>query len=122
MFGASLAIFSWSLGLLSTPILFVLNRLLFGPNLEPHFSNGPECVVDTKFKLDAPGSVTWIRTRYFRVEVVNTKPNLARNCRAYLSKIEKLDNGVFKSVAYYDTMPLNWSYREDKEAVSGIDI
>ena len=52
---------------------------------------------------------------YIRIKVTNTKPWVAKNCRAYLVAIEKADvRNQFEPTIYCDSLPLSWACRGDQ--------
>ena len=64
-----------------------IRRFFWGPKLSLSFSNDEleGCVVRTPISYGARETVGY----YIRVKVKNTKPTLAKDCRAFLVKIEK---------------------------------
>jgi hypothetical protein len=63
--------------------------------------------------------------RYVRVAVRNKGLAVAKDCRAYLTDIEKRNAaGHYESVGYYrDSLRLRWAYEvQDPDAHAGVDI
>jgi hypothetical protein len=65
--------------------------------------------------------------RYVRVKVVNVKRRIAKSCKGFLIKVEKLNaSGQFQDTNYVDSIQLAWSCqggddaREPLELVHGI--
>jgi hypothetical protein len=91
----------------------VFQNALFHPKLrlsfDPHIGDGHKCV---SVSLDRDERETIMgRSIYVRVEVKNTGRISAKNCRAFLNKIERLqDDG--NVLLHEDPLPLFWSFLE----------
>jgi len=92
-----------------------LRHWLYRPKLKLEFGDDPGCRARTPEQAQLPGPrpvQSIYEADYIRIRVTNTKPAIAKNCRAYLVKIEKADNsGEFKSTIYGDSIPLSWACR-----------
>ncbi len=86
-----------------------LMRRLYRPKLELEFGNDPGCRVRTPEQVEQDSTH---EADYIRIKVRNVKPAIAKNCSAYLVRVEKADDsGEFESTIYGDSIPLSWSCR-----------
>jgi len=113
LIGVVLLFLGFAIGIL-TPLIGMLQRLVFGPNLKPDFKKDPFCFFSTpKGKPPTDHLVD------ARVKVINTKKLTARGCRGFLTKIEKQDESGDFETLYRDSIPLKWSFLGTTE---GLDI
>ncbi len=102
-----------------------LKQWLYRPKLKLEFGDDPGCTARTpeQAQLQGPRPVQSIHEAdYIRIKVKNTKPVIAKNCRAYLVAIERADNsGGFKPTIYGDSIPLPWACRGE-EAYGPLDL
>jgi len=112
------------LGWVASPTLHLVKLLFLGPHLRLDHTDDPQCAVETKDILDRGSGIEplILAARYFRISVENTKRRPARNCRAYLTEVHRHDGKKWVTMPYHDTMPLNWSYHRDDDAVTGVVI
>jgi len=95
---------------------------LYGPKLEVSFDDSPEFQTQTHehqkiMTTEDPNKkkIIYYKASYIRIKVINTKPALAKGCRAYLVNVEKQkDDGKFYDTIYCDSIPLAWSARGDQ--------
>jgi len=59
---------------------------------------------------------------YIRIKVVNSRPRLAKACRAYLVRVEKRVAGAFVPTIYCDSIQLAWSARRPDEVYAALDL
>lgn len=91
---------------------------ILGPTLEAAFVKSGGSIIDTPTTSSGDRPL-----KYFRVRVVNTGRRVAKNCRAYLTRVERRsDGGKFVSAEYSDSVPLPWAYRVDNDKQVAIDI
>lgn len=96
-----------------------IRRYLFKPNLRLDFVNNGDFVALTP---ERAGDIQ-IKAYYIRIKATNTKNVAAKDCKAYLVNIEKLDaSGDFKPTDYCDSIPLAWSCQNIGEQYNGINI
>ncbi len=92
-----------------------LRHWLYRPRLKLEFGDDPGCRARTPEQAQLPGprpEQSIHDADYIRIKVTNTKPSIAKNCRAYLVNIEKADSsGEFKPTIYGDSIPLSWACR-----------
>lgn len=104
------------LGFISAVFAEPVRQRLFRPILSLRFSNTPGCVARTPTG-DGGEAI------YIRVEVVNVKRSLARQCRAYLVNAEaKNALGEFEPTIYVDSIQLAWSCREIGKERDAVDL
>lgn len=97
---------SFMLGSVTAVFAEPVRQFIFRPKVELGFSNKDDCIT----KTPTTGGHNAI---YVRVKVTNTKPRLARQCRAYLVNIElQNQNGSFVPTIYSDSIQLAWSCRD----------
>lgn len=103
-----------------------LRLWIYRPKLKLAFDESPGCRARTleQGQIDG-GPVPVYSTHeadYLRVKVINQKPSIAKNCRAYLVAIEQADKqGKFKPTLYIDSIPLPWACRAE-EAYNPLDL
>jgi len=105
-------------GILGPLVLELLRR----PWLAMKF-RADECISRTTERGSTMGPAR--RACYLRMKVVNRTWRTAKNCKAYLVKIEKQGEGggQYASTTYLDAMQLAWSAKGTKEnALRGIDL
>lgn len=89
-----------------------VRRWIFRPVISLSFDQSKDCIAHTPIR-DRANVTSGI---YFRVRIINEKSNIAKQCRAYLVNVEKLnDQGVFERTIYTDSIQLAWSCREGEE-------
>ena len=87
-----------------------IRRYLFKPNLKLDFDNNDDFVALTPEKMPSNNDTIEIKAYYIRIKATNTKNVAAKDCKAYLVNIEKLDaSGNFKPTIYCDSISLAWS-------------
>jgi hypothetical protein len=107
---------SFILGFISAVFAEPARQRLFRPILRLRFSKTPDCVARTP--IGGGGEAI-----YIRVEVVNEKRRLARQCRAYLVNAEvQNDLGEFEPTIYVDSIQLAWSCRETGKERDAVDL
>ncbi len=100
-----------------------IRKAFFKPNLKLDFINNGDYVASTPERITYNNKSTEIKAYYIRIKATNTRRIAAKDCKAYLAKIEKRDkDGYFKPTIYCDSIPLAWSCQNDGEQYSGIDI
>ncbi|MEW8440373.1 MAG: hypothetical protein AB2689_19670 [Candidatus Thiodiazotropha taylori] len=103
-----------------------LRQWIYRPKLLLTFDNDPGCRARTPEQTQLHGGPRPIEStheaEYIRVKIQNTKPHIAKNCRAYLVGVEKADeHDNFKQTIYGDSIPLPWSCRGN-EAYGPLDL
>ena len=103
-----------------------LKQWIYRPKLKLIFDEDPGCKARTPEQAQLQGGPRPVQSTheadYIRVKVINTKPAIAKNCRAYLVAIEKADDsGNFKPTIYGDSIPLPWACRGE-EAYGPLDL
>jgi len=102
-----------------------LRRWIFRPRLIMDFGDTND------FKADTPeivgttdGTIRKGRAYYIRGRVVNKSTNIAKQCRVYLTNIEKKSNrtGEFEQTTFCEGIPLHWSCRELGGAFNPLDL
>jgi hypothetical protein len=107
---------SFVLGFITAVFAEPVRQRFFRPNLELSFSGREDSITKT-------GTAGGSQAVYVRIQVRNTKPKLARACRAYLVNIEtKSAGGRFKPTAYVESIQLAWSCRTPGNERDPIDI
>ena len=100
-----------------------VRQILFKPNIELSFDNTNDFVSLTPERGYLENKTIEIKAYYIKIKVINTKNIAAKDCKAYLVNIEKLDaNGKFKPTIYCDSIPLAWSCQNIGEQYNGINI
>jgi hypothetical protein len=102
---------AWVLGLISGVLLEPLKHWILGPKLEVKFIEDDKgFITDTKDYGDRDA-------HYVRVRVLNTGRQIARQCCAYLVKVEKWNesNGEFEPTIYRDSLQLAWSAKANTD-------
>lgn len=100
-----------------------IRRYLFKPNLKLDFINNGNFVALTPEKVSSKTGDFETKAYYIRIKATNTKNVTAKDCKAYLVNIEKLDaDGIFKPTIYCDSIPLAWSCQNIGEQYNGINI
>ncbi len=100
-----------------------IRQFLFKPNLELSFDNTDDFVSLTPEKASLENKTIEFKAYYIKIRVTNTKNIAAKDCKAYLVNIEKLDSvGNFKPTIYCDSIPLAWSCQNIGEQYNGINI
>jgi hypothetical protein len=100
-----------------------IRRGLFKPNLKLDFNNNSDYVALTPERVTLNNNTIEAKAYYIRIKVTNTRRIAAKECKAYLVNIEKLDSdGHFKSTIYCDSISLAWSCQNMGEQHAGIDI
>jgi hypothetical protein len=96
-----------------------LRRWVYRPKLQLEFGKGREYQART-----TEGIPPHVRNaEYIRIKVINTKPAIAKSCRAYLVGIEKSDETEpFKPTIYCDSIPLAWACKDEGEKFGAIDL
>lgn len=106
---------SFFLGFISAVFAEPARQRLFRPVLRLRFSNKPDCVAKTP---TGGGEAV-----YIRVEVMNEKRRLAKQCRAYLVNAEvQNDHKEFEPTIYVDSIQLAWSCRENGMERDAVDL
>jgi hypothetical protein len=103
-----------------------LRKWIYRPKLKLIFDEDPGCKARTPEQTQSYGGPMPVQSTheadYIRVRVINTKPAIAKSCRAYLVAIEKADDsGKFKPTIYGDSIPLPWAC-QGKEAYGPLDL
>ena len=107
---------SFVLGFITAVFAEPVRQRFFRPELELGFSGREDSITKTE-------TVGGSQAVYVRVQVRNTKPKLARACRAYLVNIEtKSATGEFEPTAYVESIQLAWSCRMPGNERDAIDI
>lgn len=112
------------LGALIALYLPFFRRLIWGPKLSLFFNKDIDgCIVKTPIELIMTnGQRIETEGYYIRVMVRNEKYLLARDCRAFLVKIEKKgEDNKFHPTVYYDSIQAQWACRSG-QGFSGIDL
>lgn len=111
-----LSMLSFVLGFVTAVCAEPARQRLFRPVLELNFANTPDCVTKTR-------TTGGHQAIYVRLRVENKKSRLAKQCRAYLIKIEiKNNDGEFESTMYTDSIQLAWSCREPGMERAPLDL
>jgi hypothetical protein len=101
-----------------------LRQLIYRPKVRLEFGNTSDYRARTLAQDDRPGIPphSVCEAYYIRIKVTNTKPALAKKCRAYLVAVEKADEtGQFMPTVYCDSIPLPWACRGD-QAYDPLDL
>lgn len=103
-----------------------LRQWIYRPKLKLEFNGDPGCRARTPEQAQLGGGPRPVQSiheaDYIRIKVTNTKPLIAKNCRAYLVGIEKADSSsAFKPTIYGDSIPLPWSCRGE-QAYGPLDL
>lgn len=113
-----LMICSAFLGAFTAIYLPFFRQLFLGPKLELFFDRELGCIRKTPIR-NGEGQTEGV---YCRVLIKNTKPLLARDCRAFLTNIEKKGvDDVFHPTIYIDSIQAQWASRSG-QGFQGIDI
>ena len=94
-----------------------LRQWIYRPNLKLQFDDDPGCRSRTPEQAQEEGRIKQEQSiheaDYIRIKVTNTKPVVAKKCRAYLVGIEKKseNSNAFNPTTYGDSIPLPWSCR-----------
>ena len=100
-----------------------IRKILFKPNLKLNFDNTDDFISLTPEKGSLENKPIEFKAYYIRIRATNTKNVAAKDCKAYLVNIEKLDSvGNFKQTIYCDSIPLAWSCQNIGEQYKGINI
>lgn len=91
-------VLGWLLGLITPSLHRRIKIWLLGPKLK--YS------VDENSLQPIPNGLDF----YLRVGITNVKPLIAKQCRAFLVKVEEWDDKNYKPTNYRDCLPLIWSY------------
>jgi hypothetical protein len=101
-----------------------LRHLIYRPKLRLEFGNTSDYRARTPEQATPSGTPDFSgwEADYIRIKVTNTKPAVAKNCRAYLVAVEKADEtGQFIPTKYCDSIPLSWACRGD-QAYDPLDL
>jgi hypothetical protein len=96
-----------------------LKRRLFGPRLEVIIKEGESFTPVSQEPGMTPGPFP---SRYMRACVKNIGQTTAKNCRAYLIRVDEIAYGELKPTKYRDTLRLRWAYEDEEELHGGVDI
>lgn len=109
-------ILSFALGFISAVFAEPLRQWLFRPRLKLTFTGREDCVTATRM-TDGSGA------RYVRIRVVNVRRRVAKSCKGFLIKIEKLSaSGQFHDTHYVDSIQLAWSCQGRDDARKPLDL
>jgi len=101
-----------------------LRQLIYRPKVRLEFGNTSDYRARTPEQDKRPGRPpnSVCEAYYIRIKVTNTKPAVAKKCRAYLVGVEKADEtGQFIPTVYCDSIPLSWACRGD-QAYDPLDL
>jgi hypothetical protein len=109
-------------GIAGPLVLEAMRQWIFRAKIKLSFRPDNECISRTTEgpKTMDPGP----RAVYVRMKVVNDNWRMAKNCKAYLVRIEKQDDqGRYVPTVYCDGMQLCWSAKSSEEkALEGVDL
>jgi len=82
-----------------------VQRWIYGPRLSLDYSESP----NHRIRTDV-GDPKRAEAIYMRMRVRNTKPRIAKSCRAFLTKVEhRRPDGSWAATIYGDSIQLAWS-------------
>jgi hypothetical protein len=95
---------------------------MFAPRLRLEFVHDDDDFVTKTKEKTSQGTVH--DARYVRVRVTNSRPALAKSCRAYLVKIEHQSNSTdeWEASEYSESLQLAWSGRHDQSRYGALDL
>lgn len=108
-----------------------LRRRIWAPSLRLQFGDGPEYRARTPLGLSiirngqAHPVKNDIECEFLRIKVENRSKTgtVAQKCRAYLVQVERQQmDGSFKPTAFYESIPLAWSCRDDTDSYGPVDL
>jgi hypothetical protein len=74
--------------------------------------------------LDKDGELTILdnghRVIYYHLRIINTSNVIVNNCRVFLTKIMKFENGNFKDIPF--SVPLRYAWSPAETSPEGVDI
>jgi hypothetical protein len=119
MFSAALG---YMIGFASAVFAEPLRRWLFAPVLALDFN--PSDTYQTRTYEGPPHSkVVTNRASYLRVGVTNSRKAIAKSCRAYLIRVDKIDEtGLFRDTIYCDSLRLTWSAQPEDSKHEPLDL
>ncbi|HEX3506448.1 MAG TPA: hypothetical protein VHU22_23940 [Xanthobacteraceae bacterium] len=103
------------IGFVASLIAEPVQRWIYGPRLLLTFENNNDAY---RTKTDMADTTTGQKTAdaiYVRLRVENTKPRLAKACRAYLTRVEKRTNDRWEDMNFRDSIQLAWSAQRGPE-------
>jgi hypothetical protein len=103
---------------LFAPILIVpIKYFFYGPKLKLKFNND-----DYAYKTEIQKNNKTVH--YIRAEVINTGCGIAKQCRAYLVNVQKMNpSGKFEPTHYKDSLQLSWAAKkEEKDKYNPLDL
>lgn len=117
-----LVLFGLAIGKITDIVVWVYHKLRGKPKLSLTYSDAG-CQTFDRFSREAdhadqPIVMTW-HELYVRLSIQNINPEIARNCRIYLTNVERYDETgkSFVSTIYRDSIPLIWSFEPQTESV-----
>ena len=102
-----------------------LRRWLFKPNVQMHFGETTDYISKTPETRPAiEGKESFGEAIYVRGKVINESAFIARECRVYLTKIEKKQprTGQFELTSFSDSIPLKWASQPLDRVCSPLDL
>ena len=124
-----IALVGGAIGFASAIFAEPIRRRIFSPKLILSFEDNSDFrsrTLETATILDPDVSAAPTHSaheaEYVRIKVINDARPIAKECRAYLVRIEKKNtNGIFQSTIYCDSIPLAWACREEN-AYGSLDL
>ena len=115
IFEATKTIVTFILGFFTSVFAEPIRRWVLRPRLAVHFDNEPgeglRCISKTPdSKVFHPDAVPDGFAYYVRVMVKNKSRSTAKDCRAYLTKIEKVGKWDQYVTTHQDPLPLAWAF------------
>jgi hypothetical protein len=120
--GLVIAIVTWLLTILTNVTTHGLRIIFRGPHLLPTFDGKEDCCTLTPISVPTEPSAfgtqaVTIPVFFARIRVKNEKPIIAEKCRGYLTGIEELIDGEWKSSEFNESLPLVWAYEPESPSV-----
>lgn len=100
-----------------------MTKKCFGPRLRLDVDGDAGSDVSVPL-LNESGQPTGQAARYFRVKLENDRGRPAIGVRGFLTDIRRfnLNTKKYDSVGFCDTVPLNWSYRDNTPVPPAVEI
>lgn len=95
--------------LLAPIIIIPIKYIFFGPKIKLKFNND-----DYAYKTEIKRKNNTVH--FIRAEVINTGSGIAKQCRPYLVKVQKMNsNGKFEPTNFKDSLQLSWAAKNEEE-------